>query len=118
MIEQACAPGDDEARVGVGAMNLGEGLKDADRVLAPLDAAGEKHGACSKAQTLPKLRIGPFHLGAISACVHALAADFSLAAEARDEGLAPQRAHDHQGVRCEDRSRLRRTRRGSAKSSM
>ena len=30
----------------------------------------------------------------------------AFAAEARDEILAPERAHDHHGVRCEDRSRF------------
>ena len=42
----------------------------------------------------------------ISASVDAVAADHGFASKARDEGLAPERAHDHQGVRCEDRSRL------------
>jgi hypothetical protein len=46
MVEQACAPGNDEVCVGVCAMNLDKSLKDADRVLARLDAADrEKHGA-------------------------------------------------------------------------
>ena len=46
MIEQARAACDDEARVGPGAMNLGEGLKNAGRVLARLDAADrQKHWA-------------------------------------------------------------------------
>src|ERR1700722_3817613 len=44
MIEQARASRNDEARGGVGAMNLDKSLKDADRVLARLDAADrEKH---------------------------------------------------------------------------
>ena len=46
MIEQARAPCDDEARVGPGAMNFDEGLKNAGRVFARLDAADrQKHRA-------------------------------------------------------------------------
>ena len=46
MIEQACAPRNNEARVGTGAMNFGKGLKNAGRVLARLDAADrQKYGA-------------------------------------------------------------------------
>ncbi len=42
----------------------------------------------------------------IAAHVHAVAADDGLTAEALDEILAPERAHNHQGVRSEDRSPL------------
>jgi hypothetical protein len=45
-------------------------------------------------------------MGGISANIHAVAADVGFAAEARDDGLAPERAHDQQGARCDDRSRL------------
>jgi hypothetical protein len=107
MIEQARAPRNDQTRIGPGAMNLDKGLKNAGRVLARLDAAHtEEHTARSETQTMPKLRIGLFYLGAISACVHAIAADFSFAPEALDYVFSPQRAYDHPGVRCEDRSRL------------
>ena len=75
--------------------------------LARLDAAHtEEHTARSETQTMPKLRIGPFYLGAISTCVHVIAADFGFAPEALDYVFSRQRAHDHPGVRCEGRSRL------------
>ena len=46
MIEQARAACNDETRVGPGAMNLDEGLKNAGRVFARLDAADrQKHRA-------------------------------------------------------------------------
>ncbi len=119
MIEQACAARNDEPRVGVCAMNLRESLKNAGRVLARLDAAyREKHGSRSETETLGKLRFGSVGMWGIAACVHTVAAHFGFAAEALDEVSAPERAHDHQGVRCEDRSGLPPTRRGSAKSSM
>ena len=53
-----------------------------------------------------KLRFRSVEMRRISASVDAVAADHGFASKARDEGLAPERAHDHQGVRCEDRSRL------------
>ena len=40
----------------------------------------------------------PSAMRGISDEFHAVAADVSFAAEALDEGLAPERAHDHQGV--------------------
>src|ERR1700733_10107394 len=101
MIEQACPARDDEARVGPGAMNLGKGLKNAGRVLARLNAAyREKHRARPQTLTLPELRLGSVGMRGIAACVHAIAADVGVTAEALDEVLAPQRAHDHQGVCC------------------
>jgi hypothetical protein len=107
MIEQARAPRNDQTRIGPGAMNLDKGLKNAGRVPARLDAAHtEEHAARSETQTLPKLRFGAVRARGISESIDAVAAQLSFAAEARDEGLAPRRAHDHQGVRREDRSRL------------
>ena len=53
MIEQARAAGNDQARVGPRAMNLGEGLKNANRVLARLDASDrQKHRARPEAETV------------------------------------------------------------------
>ena len=58
MIEQARAACDDEARVGLGAMNLDEGLKNADRVLARLDAADRREtpGLTPRPRRCAKLR--------------------------------------------------------------
>jgi hypothetical protein len=107
MIEQARAPRNDQTRIGPGAMNLDKGLKNAGRVPARLDAAHtEEHAARSETQTLPKLRFGAVRARGISESIDAVAAQLSFAAEALDEVLAPECAHGHQGVRCEDRSRL------------
>src|SRR3984957_16773272 len=57
---------------------------------------------------LPKLRFRSGGMRGISASVHAVAAEFSFAAEARDEGLPPEVAHDYQGIRRDNRPRLPR----------